>query len=409
MEHCDIGVVDSVTNRTFPGSLLLLNGNLLDNNPDVLVTDRKPMKFWIDLPGMGNDAAFTVDDPSYINVSTGIDNALKKYNKQAIPAKIEFMGSMVYSESQLNATFGLDMKSVSKQLNINFDSVFKKKSTVYIASFRQIFYTVSCDMPKNPSDVFADSVDWSTLAGKGVSNSNPPGIVNKVGYGRSIYVKIESHDQSSYVEAALKAAINESCKTTAEAKYRDILSKCEFSAVIMGGSVKHIEIISCKNIDDVIKIIKAYPEYSVDNPGYPVYYNVLFLQNNKKAKTVDMVKYIQTTSEVRKGGIIKLNHTGGYVGQFRVTWTEISYDANGQKQTASRSWGRNDKDLTAPYSTEISLSGNCTDINVKAWACTGLAWDWWRVIFNSVGLPLVPERNYSIYGTSLHAKYSITP
>jgi len=211
----DIGIVDSIVDRTFPGSLLRINNKLVDNNPDILVTGRKPMKFRVNIPGMGAGAEFTVSDPTLINVSTAKDEVLKKYAGQSLPTLMTFKSSMAYSESQLNTTFGLEMKQVSKQLSIDFKSVFEKKSTVYVLSFRQIFYSVSADLPKNPSDVFSDSLSWKDLTDRGVDSKNPPGLVNKVGYGRSIYVKIETNEQSTDVEAALKAAINKDLTITA--------------------------------------------------------------------------------------------------------------------------------------------------------------------------------------------------
>ena len=406
----DIGVVESVIDRTFPGSLIMVNNKLADNNPDILVTNRKPMKFRIDIPGMGSDAEFTVDNPNYINVSTGIDNTLKKYTGQSLPTRITFKGSIAYSEAQINAAFGLEMKQVSKQLSIDFKAISEKKSTVYIASFRQIFYTVSSDMPQNPSDVFADSVTWESLQERGLGDSNPPGLVNKVGYGRFIYVKIESNEQSNIVEAALKASINSNMQITTDTKYKNVLKNSNFTAVVLGGnSREHTKVVSCKDIDDVKKIIENNSEYGKNNPGYPVFYNAIFLKNNQNAKTMSTVEYIETTSEIHEGGTIKLKHTGGYVAQFKVTWNEVSYNAKGQKSTVSKSWKKNSKDLTAPFKEEIELKGNCENINVKAWGCTGLAWDWWRTIFEKTNVPMLPSRTFEVYGTTLNQKYSIDP
>lgn len=404
----DIGTVESVIDKTFPGSLLKLNSRLIDNNPDILVTDRKTIHFRIDIPGMGKDAEFTVDDPTYINVSTAIDNVLKKYSGGSIPALFTFKSSMAYNESQLIAHFGLEMKNVNKELSIDFNAILEKKSTVYIASFRQIFYKVSANIPQNPSDVFANSVTWESLQQKGVNNDNPVGFVNQVGYGRAIYVKIESTEQNNMVEAAMKASINNKLETTTNAQFKEILKNSNFTVAVIGGSTKgHIDIISCKDINQVIDIIKKNAVYSKENPGYPLYYNTLFLKDNHNARIISTAEYIETQSEIHEGGTIRLEHTGGFVAQFRVKWDEVSYNKNGHKEIENKGWYKNSKDLTASFAEEIQLDGNCENISVEAWGCTGLAWEWWRLTINKRNIPLIPYRKFKIYGTTLNQKFSI--
>lgn len=406
----DIGVVESVVDRTFPGALLKLNSRLIDNNPDILIVDRKPLRFRIDLPGMEKDAEFTVDKPTYIDVSTAIDNVLKKYSGGEIPALFTFKSSIAHSESQIISHFGIEMKDVSKKLSIDFNAVLEKKSTVCIASFRQIFYKVSADIPQNPSDVFADSVTWESLQQKGVNNDNPVGFVNQVGYGRAFYVKIESTEQSNMVEAALKAAINDKLETTTNVQYKEILKNSNFTVAVIGGSAKgNINIIHCNNINQVIDIIEKNAEYSKENPGYPLYYNTLFLKDNHYAKTISTAEYIETQSEIHEGGTIRLEHKGWFVAQFRVKWNEVSYNENGYRKVDGKEWYKNTKDLTAPFVEEIQLDGSCENISVEAWGATGLAWDRWRKPINKENVPLIPYRTFKIYGSTLDQKSSIEP
>ncbi|MBU5889783.1 thiol-activated cytolysin family protein, partial [Vibrio cholerae O1] len=79
------------------------------------------------------------------------------------------------------------------------------KKKVMILAYKQIFYTVSADLPKNPSDLFDDSVTFNDLKQKGVSNEAPPLMVSNVAYGRTIYVKLETTSSSKDVQAAFKA------------------------------------------------------------------------------------------------------------------------------------------------------------------------------------------------------------
>ena len=90
-----------------------------------------------------------------------------------------------------------------------------------VAAYKQIFYTVSAELPNNPSDLFDNSVTFDELTRKGVSNSAPPVMVSNVAYGRTVYVKLETTSKSKDVQAALLK--NNSVETSGQ--YKDILKK----------------------------------------------------------------------------------------------------------------------------------------------------------------------------------------
>lgn len=79
-----------------------------------------------------------------------------------------------------------------------------ERKKVMVAAYKQIFYTVSAELPNNPSDLFDNSVTFDELTRKGVSNSAPPVMVSNVAYGRTIYVKLETTSKSKDVQALLK-------------------------------------------------------------------------------------------------------------------------------------------------------------------------------------------------------------
>ncbi len=408
----DIGIVESVVDRAFPGSLIKANSKLLDNNPDILVANRKPMRFRIDLPGMEKEAEFTVDSPDYINVSSAIEQRVNVWNdkyasKNKIAARTVYKESMIYSKQQMNAKFGFDINKLDKELGIDFEAIYKNDTSVFISELQQIFYTVSSEMPKNPSDTFDDNQSWDDLVKKGVDKKNPPALVNKVAYGRKIYVKLETNSKDTSVKAAFKAAMS-GASTDLDMKYKEILKNTNFTVIVLGGGAKeHISVVKCNNLEKVKEIIEQNSEYSRKNPGYPIFYNTIFLKDNVNAKVINMVKYVETTSKEYSGGTIALIHEGAYVAQFRVSWDEISYDDNGNKIVTRKNWSGNSQDRTARFSTEIYLEGNCENIHIFARECTGLAWEWWRTVFDKGNLPLIPKRTCKIGGTTLHPKYSM--
>ena len=50
----DISIIDSITDRTYPGALQLADKGFLENRPTLLMSKRKPMDISIDLPGMAS-------------------------------------------------------------------------------------------------------------------------------------------------------------------------------------------------------------------------------------------------------------------------------------------------------------------------------------------------------------------
>ncbi|MCX7885170.1 MAG: thiol-activated cytolysin family protein [Caloramator sp.] len=411
--NTDISIIDSINNRTYPGALLLVNKNLIENRPDLLSCERKPITINIDLPGMGQDGIKTVSSPTYSSVNSAINSLLETWNtkyssRYTIPTRMSYFDTMVYSKEQLSAMFGADLKVLSNSLNIDYDSIFKGEKKAMLVVYKQIFYTVSVDAPNRPSDLFDDSVTFDTLALKGVNNENPPAYVSNVAYGRTIYVKLETTSKSANVKAAFKALI-ENQDISKNIEYKDILDQSSFTAVVLGGGAQvHNQIIT-SNFDDIRKIIKDNAVYSPQNPGYPIYYSVTFLKDNRLACINNRTEYIETTTSEYSSGKIVLDHSGAYVAKFEVTWDEVSYDKQGNEIVEHKAWSENNCNKTAHFRTEIYLKGNARNINVKIKECTGLAWEWWRTIVDVKNIPLVPERVFSIGGTTLYPTVSTNP
>ncbi|GAA0079192.1 anthrolysin O/cereolysin O family cholesterol-dependent cytolysin Alo [Clostridium sp. CTA-5] len=409
----DISIIDSVNDRTYPGAIQLANRNLVENKPNLVSCKRKPVTISVDLPGMGEDGKKVVNSPTYSSVNASINSLLDTWNtkyssRYTIPTRMSYSDSMVYSKSQLSTMFGCNFNILGKSLNIDFDSIFKGEKQAMIVAYKQIFYTVSVDAPEHPSDFFGDGVTFNELSLKGVNKNNPPAYVSNVAYGRTIYVKLETTSKSANVKSAFKALIsNQDIKANAE--YQDILDQSSFTATVLGGGAKeHTKVIS-KDFNEIRNIIQDNSVYSPKNPGYPISYTSTFLKDNSIASINNKTEYVETTATEYTSGKIVLDHSGAYVAQFEVTWDEVNYDKNGNEIIEHKVWSGSDKDRTAHFNTEIYLKGNARNICVKAWECTGLAWEWWRQVIDAENIPLVKERKISIWGTTLYPKKSVEP
>ena len=408
----DISIIDSVANRTYPGAVQLANKAFADNQPSLLVAKRKPLNISIDLPGMRKDNTITVKNPTYGNVSGAVDELVSTWNQKyskthTLPARMQYTESMVYSKSQIASALNVNAKYLDNALNIDFNAVANGEKKVMVAAYKQIFYTVSAELPNNPSDLFDNSVTFDELTRKGVSKAAPPVMVSNVAYGRTVYVKLETSSKSKDVQAAFKALIkNQSVE--ASGQYKDIFEDSTFTAVVLGGDAKEHNKVVTKDFNEIRNIIKDNAELSSKNPAYPISYTSTFLKDNSTAAVHNNTDYIETTTTEYSRAKMTLDHTGGYVAQFDVSWDEFSYDKNGKEVLTHKTWEGNGRDRTAHFNTVIPLPPNSKNVKVVARECTGLAWEWWRTIINEQNVPLTNEIKVSIGGTTLYPSANIS-
>jgi thiol-activated cytolysin len=408
----DISIIDSVANRTYPGAVQLANKAFADNQPSLLVAKRKPLNISIDLPGMRKDNTITVQNPTYGNVSGAVDELVSTWNEKyskthTLPARMQYTESMVYSKSQIASALNVNAKYLDNSLNIDFKAIADGEKKVMVAAYKQIFYTVSAELPNNPSDLFDNSVTFDELTRKGVSNAAPPVMVSNVAYGRTVYVKLETSSKSKDVQTAFKALIKGQ-GVEASGQYKDIFEDSTFTAVVLGGDAKEHNKVVSKDFNEIRNVIKDNAELSSKNPAYPISYTSTFLKDNATAAVHNNTDYIETTTTEYSSAKMTLDHYGAYVAQFDVSWDEFSYDQNGKEVLTHKTWEGNGQDKTAHYSTVIPLPPNSKNVKVVARECTGLAWEWWRTIINEQNVPLTNEIKVSIGGTTLYPSANIS-
>ncbi|MGL5755832.1 MAG: thiol-activated cytolysin family protein [Paraclostridium sp.] len=407
----DISIIDSVTDRTYPGALQLADDAFVENRPNILMCKREPINISIDLPGMKKENTKTVENPTYGNVSGAVDELVSNWSEKnssthTLPARTQYVESMVYSKSQISNALNVNAKVLDNSLGIDFNAIANGEKKVMIAAYKQIFYTVSAQLPNNPSDIFDNSVSFKALTRKGVSNETPPLMVSNVAYGRTIYVKLETTSKSKDVQSAFKALIKNNSASNST-QYKDIFEDSSFTAVVLGGDAQEHNKIITKDFDEIRNVIKDNATFSLKNPAYPISYTSTFLKDNSIAAVHNKTDYIETTSTEYSKGKINLDHSGAYVAQFGIEWDEVSFDDNGNEVLTHKTWDGNYNDRTAHFSTVIPLPPNSKNIRVLARECTGLAWEWWRTVIDEYNLPLANDINVSIWGTTLYPRTSI--
>jgi len=402
----DISIIDSINDRTYPGALQFANEAFLENRPDILVCKRKPLNISIDLPGMKKENTTVVENPTYGNISGAIDSLVSKWDSEysdshTLPTRTQYSESMVYSKSQIAATLNVNAKVLDGSLGIDFQAITSGEKKVMIAAYKQIFYTVSAELPNNPSDLFDESVTFDELKRKGVDSLNPPLMVSNVAYGRTIYVKLETTSNNEDVQAAFQTLLKNT-DVKASAKYKNIFDQSSFTAVVLGGDSKEHNKVITKDFDEIRDVIKNNAEFSSSNPAYPISYTSVFVKDNSIAAVKNRTEYVETNYTQYSKGQINVDHSGAYVAQFDISWDEFSYDENGDEVLVHKTWDQNWDDKTAHFSSIIPLKPNTKNIRIYARECTGLAWEWWRDVINEYNVPLTNKIDVSMGGTTLY-------
>lgn len=413
----DIAVPNARKDITYPGALLLANQKLVEGMPDPLITDLRPRKITIDLPGLTDDNSILVENYDFSGVSSAINeltnNWFKTKSKQyKIPANIEFKKNILYDKSAMALNFGVDVTYMKDKLGINFEEITNQESSAYLVQFRQIFYTVSAEAPKMPADVFADNVTWEDLSSK-INDQNPPAYVQNVQYGREVYLLLQSSMSSTELKAHLDATLEfnkGTVKTKDDAKIQEINKKITCTIITMGGTPKVItgNLGTDNIIEQVNKLIKDNVDFTPENQPLPISYTVAFLKDNAIASIQGTTEYITTDTKVYNSGTLVLNHSAGYVAQFKVFWEEVVYSSSGQSTVFKRAWDGNETNRTAGFTTMIQFPPNARNIHVRILDFTGLVWDPQYIILDQT-MNLINKRTITIYGTTLNPSVDISP
>lgn len=413
----DVAVPNARKDITYPGGLLVGNQKLVEGVPDPLVLKKRPMHLTIDLPGLTEDNNILVERNDYAGVMEGtnklLDNWLKNKSTQyMISANMQYKKSILYDKKSMALTFGCDVEYMQGKLGIDFDLITKQEHSAYLIQFRQIYYTVSAELPQAPADVFADEVTWNDLQNK-INKNNPPCYVQNVQYGREVYLLLQSDLSSSDLKAHLDASLNVkdgSVSTNADVKSKEMNKNINCTIITMGGRPVMINgnLENDHIIEKVNDLISENVVLSAENPAFPLSYTVAFLKDNKIASIQGNTEYITSESVEYSSGRIDLKHSGAYVARFEVSWEEVSYDSKGNEVVTVHNWEGSGKNVTAGYSTTIPVPACARNIHVKAQGATGLVWEPWRTSLDRK-FALINSRTISISGTTLNQKARIEP
>lgn len=410
----DIAIMNPTSGVVYPGALVLANQRLAEGRPDPIVLDRSPITLRIDLPGLGAQGTKVVNNPTNANVAAAIDEVLEVWNAQPAAegyvnaAKSNLSITEAFSSEQAALELGFSAKWANSQVSTQLKASNRQESSVFLALYRQVFYTVTMDSPSQPAAVFGPETRLDDLQ-QLIGNQAPPAYVRSVDFGRLILVRMETSASETNVDAqgafshALNGGAGGTVSAEVKANYERIIRNSKFTVVTLGGNPKEAaRIASPKDINQLSDIINQGATYSRSNPGTPIAYTVAFLKDNALATMAYTTRYFETECRQFNNGFVKVRHSGGYVAKWTITWQET--DANGN-YTVPRQWASGNQ--TAGFTHQINLPGDAANVRIQAWAKTGLAWNpWGQIMDHQENGPT--NKTYRVYGTTLNRKWEAT-
>lgn len=336
----EIAVLRPTNGIIYPGSLVIGDKSMMGGLPTPVNLERTPVSMRLDLPGMGEKGTIKVEKPDNSNVQTQLDEALNWWLENA--AQDGYVNA-ANSSTSISTSYSYEQMSLDVGLNVswaagNVETQLKHESTrtqkVAMMVFKQVFYTVSLDVPSKPSDFFGRNVSLNQVETT-FGPQAPPAYVHSVAYGRIIMFRMVTTTMASDLE--IEGAFNyatglKNASGTLESKYKSILNTSNITSLAIGGNAEVAsEIVSATKFGDLESIIKGENAvFSKSNPGVPIAYTVRFLKDNSFAKLGYTTEYQiescnQNQHPAREVSVINRNAAIiGPIIKFTITYKQLT-------------------------------------------------------------------------------------
>lgn len=289
---------------------LVWPGSLFQGSPIIsrctyvpIMVKRAPLTISLSIegaPGIDTSLKETVSDPSLSNMRQGIANLLNRIytgnqpNQPAVmfPAVADFAIEEVHSEEQMNARLGLAVSYGGASLKTNFEWGSTKQLTRLVATYKQVYFTVSIDTPAHPADLFSAKATPQDIQAA-MPAGCMPFYVSSVSYGMMAMVCVESSERAEHVRAALDAAYNGvvDLKVNGEMTASQLLTQSKMKVLVYGGSTRGLNAIE-QGYEGFLKVIHASSDFGPYSPGVPLTYRFHNVQDNSLA-TIELTSHYE--------------------------------------------------------------------------------------------------------------------
>ena len=331
-------VTNAATAECYPGALLIGNSSLSEGDPHLLKAPRNDINLSIHGIGIktGCDTGKMVNPTKSSDVTNAINEIKANWDGKDVPAEMDMSITQASSDMQVAAALGIEAGAV-KKLKVDYSQSYKTSRKNYVMNFKQVYYSVSADMPDKAGKLFSSDADAAYILSK-INNENPPVMVSNVDYGRMIMINIVSEHSENKIKAALKAAAATN-KAQLSAEYKNVLNNATFKYIVYGGSSEKAgSLVVTKDYQKLLEVINSESKFTDKTCAAPISYTARFLRDGRIASSNIATDYVETTSVTRKSIPLRIFGTGinGRMscGKVKVEGEQIiGFNKDGTRQT----------------------------------------------------------------------------
>ena len=261
---------------------LLFDGkSIRDGSYRVLPFKRAPMTIYTDISFVDGQVSEVIEDPKSSTIQDGINRLINRSETGTVSAKINSRIKSVYSENHLNLIIKANYKNPFAKFEGSFNFSNSNIKSRFILEFTQVYYSVSMDIPYNPSEFFAEIPNESLLG------PFSPVYVQSVKFGRRVMYTIESTQDEATMKIALEAAfktIGSRGEVGANSDQRKMINDSQVNLVVTGGNATDANYILDDKIDGIYNYITNNGEWGKESPGVPLSYTLMYLRDNSIAR-----------------------------------------------------------------------------------------------------------------------------
>lgn len=301
-EYSELISLDPQGEVIYPGSIIDFDGfESGDYRP--IAGDRKPITLSISLSNLSGQISNTVDKPSLSSTRTAMQSILNT-KSGSTSANVSWNDKEIYSSSHFKLDIGGNYGSLFADIEASFNYENKEIIGRYLLQFTQVYYSIDIDIPSPGIENFYNSAP-------NVKSKYSPVYVSSVKYGRKVYLLIESKSIGLNQGASLTASFNgfaSSGGISVDQTLNTLFKEKSIKGIIVGGSA-----LAAIGVINDVKALKDYlvsgANYSADNIGVPLSYNLRFVEDNSIAKLVLYDKF-----KIRDCKIVKCPNVVGTIG-----------------------------------------------------------------------------------------------
>ncbi|HTE54194.1 MAG TPA: thiol-activated cytolysin family protein, partial [Kofleriaceae bacterium] len=284
-QHEELVALSANSESMWPGAMLR-GDSVATGLFTQIVRPRAPATISISLENLDGARSAVMERPSLSAFREAIGGILAQEVTGSTPANLYAEIEEVHSENQLAMALGasVSVTGLPAQLAASFDFSDQTIKSRYLVKYIQSYYTVDIDQPRAPSVFFDPEVSAGDL-GEVMGAGNPPLYVSSVTFGRVILFTFESAYSANELGSALEFVYSGGADVSGDVSvtYRDIVSRSNITAYILGGSGQEAAS-SLGSYEDLIAFIGNGGDYSRESPGAPIAYKLAYLADNQPAR-----------------------------------------------------------------------------------------------------------------------------